>query len=128
MDILKIEPTKFIPEIRFDPNAGLLEIKGNSYPENTAEFYAPVISWLEDYLSEPADRRAVVNVELTYFNSSSSKVLMNIFDMLENAAKKGAKIQVNWIYDPEDENILEFGEEFQEDFENAEFRLTPKAV
>ncbi len=126
MDVLKIEPTKFVPEISFDPNSNLLEIRGNSYPENTAEFYGPVFAWLEKYLSGPDTGDIVVDVELTYFNSSSSKVLMNMFDMLEDAAEKGRKITVNWFYDPEDENILEFGEEFQEDFENAAFNLRPK--
>ncbi len=126
MEQLNIESTKFTPEIKFHPDSNTLELKGRSYPENTAEFYEPVLMWLEDYVEAPDDVEISVNVELTYFNSSSSKVLMNIFDMLDEAAKKGKKVMVNWIFDEEDETIMEYGEEFLEDIEYLAFNLIAK--
>ena len=68
----------------------------------------------------------VVNIELYYFNSSSSKVLMNFFEVLDKAAEQGCNITVNWIYEEEDEDSLEFGEEFAEDVDHLTFNLQVK--
>jgi hypothetical protein len=100
-----------------------LEIRGESYPENASKTYAPVFAWLERYLEGLRDEVVQVELEITYFNSSSSKILMNFFDMLEDAAETGKKIVVNWYYDEENETALEYGEEFQEDMELVEFNL-----
>ena len=64
-----------------------------------------------------------VNIEMIYFNSSSSKVLMNLFDMLDEKAAAGIKIVINWLYDEENDIALEYGEEFLEDLEDATFNL-----
>lgn len=127
MEKLIIEATGSSPKITGDADAGLLEIKGESYPENTMAFYAPVFSWLETCLGRLENRKFTVDLGLVYFNSSSSKVLMDIFDMLDNAAKTGADVAINWIYDAEDEDTLEFGEEFKEDLEYLKFNLVEKA-
>ncbi|OQY56715.1 MAG: hypothetical protein B6245_17955 [Desulfobacteraceae bacterium 4572_88] len=127
MDNLKLEATKYTPEIAFDCENHLLEIIGESYPENIAEFYAPVFEWLEAYLGQLGTQDVTVNMELIYFNSSSSKVLLDLFELLEDAVDDGKKITVNWIYEPEDEDTLEFGEEFQEDFESLTINLLEKS-
>lgn len=126
MDNLEIPATKYTPEIHFDSTENFLLFKGESYPENTADFFGPVISWLSEYLQKVGTQEVRVDVELSYFNSSSSKVLLNIFDMFEEAAHGGKKITINWIYDEEDEDNQEFGEEFQEDLQSLTFNLVPK--
>lgn len=126
MENLKIGATKYTPEIFFDCESNILEIRGKSYPENTAEFYTPVFAWLESYIDELGDRKATLNVELLYFNSSSSKVLLDFFDILESAAMAGKNIVINWIYEEDDEDTLEFGEEFQEEFDSLNFCLIRK--
>lgn len=123
MENLNISKTESTPEIRLDYANGLIELKGESYPENTAEFYAPVFEWLRNYFDNSNVRLTTVNMEIIYFNSSSSKALMNFFDLLENASEAGKKIIVNWIYDADNENSLEYGEEFKEDIESFEFNL-----
>ncbi|MDM8551836.1 DUF1987 domain-containing protein [Desulfobacterales bacterium HSG2] len=126
MKNLKLEATKYTPEISFDGDKNVLEIIGESYPENIAEFYAPVFSWLEEYLEQVEDQDVVFNMELVYFNSSSSKVLLDLFELLEEATDKGKNVIVNWIYEEEDEDTLEFGEEFQEDFQSLHLNLLQK--
>ena len=123
MEDLIIEATKSSPFIHFDYAKHTLEIKGESYPENAAKAYAPVFAWLEEYLGGLKDEEVWVNLEITYFNSSSSKVLMNFFDMLEDAARDGKKIVVNWHYHEDNETALECGEEFMEDMDHVEFKL-----
>jgi len=123
MKNLEISKTKTTPEILFNCSTNELSITGESFPENTSEFYAPVFEWLERYLNSITDQVVIVNIELVYFNSSSSKVLMDLFDMLEEAVQNGKEISVNWRYDEDNEMAAEYGEDFMEDLENLPFKL-----
>jgi len=125
MNQLLIQKTKSTPEIDFDPQKRILSMRGESYPENTVVFYEPVIQWLEEFVTAPGDS-IVMNVELTYFNSSSSKVLMDIFELLDENTDDTKDITVNWLYDEEDESMEEYGEEFEEDVENITFNIKTK--
>ena len=78
MHNIKLEATKYTPEINLDTN-GTISLVGKSYPENTFEFYAPMMEWLEEYFNENSADKTVVNMEIIYFNSSSSKLF---FDFL----------------------------------------------
>jgi hypothetical protein len=126
MEILKIESTKYTPEIYFDAEKNILSIRGESYPENTADFYAPVFSWLKKYLKQAGNETITVHIELTYFNSSSSKILLDFFDMFEEATGDGRQIMINWVYEKEDEETHQYGEEFQEDFDSLTFNCIQK--
>lgn len=123
-----IEQSSFVPEITLDPDQGLIEFSGKSYPENTFEVYEPVINWLKEYFDGNARERTVVNVEIPYFNSSSSKVLYDIFSLLNDATIDGNNIEVNWIYDKEDDSTEEDGMDFREDFDELMFNLIPKEI
>lgn len=123
MQELIIEASKSSPRIHFDPSAHVLEMRGESYPENAATFYAPVFTWLAAYLAGLGEEPVTVNLTISYFNSSSSKALMNLFDMLDDACRVGRRITVNWRYDPENETALECGEEFKEDVCDLPFNL-----
>ncbi|MFK5985855.1 MAG: DUF1987 domain-containing protein [Pseudomonadota bacterium] len=126
MKTLEISATKSSPEIIFNAMAHTLLIAGESYPENTAKFYAPIFKWLENYIKQIGNNKTILNVELIYFNSSSSKALMDIFDMLDDASRKGKNITLNWIYDQDNDAALEYGEEFAEDIEHLVFNLVQK--
>ncbi len=128
MENLIIEKTEATPEIRFDYSSGILELRGESYPENTAEFYAPVFEWLRKFLNSGNELAVTVNMEIIYFNSSSSKALMNLFDLLDEAVSVGRKIAVNWMYAAGNESALEYGEEFKEDLNLLDFNLVEKSV
>ena len=94
MDNLFIKATKSSPEIHFDNTKNFLSIRGESYPENTARFYVPVLSWVEEYLQRLEDQEVTVEMDIPYFNSSSSKILLDLLDMLDEAVIKGKKIIV----------------------------------
>jgi hypothetical protein len=61
MENLKLEATKYTPEISLD-TGGVISLVGKSYPENTFEFYAPVMEWLENYFETSAAEKTVVNL------------------------------------------------------------------
>jgi len=126
MDNLVIETTKYTPEINLDAQAGVISMVGKSYPENTFEFYQPVMDWMAEYFNGNAKDTTTVNMEIIYFNSSSSKLFFDFFDVLDEA-KDEHDIQINWIYDEENESALEAGEDFVDDFEDLTINLVEKA-
>ena len=128
MENLVIEATKSSPYIHFDAVKNILEIRGESYPEYAAKFYAPVFQWLETYLDSMDPKSIEIKLEVIYFNSSSSKILMNFFDKLESAAKNGKQITINWFYHEDNEAALECGEEFMEDLSTVAFNLIETAA
>jgi hypothetical protein len=126
MENLLIQGTKYTPYIAFDDRRNILTIKGYSYPENAAAFYEPVMSWLTTYLEQPHTRPFEIDLELIYFNSSSSKILLDLFDLLDQYARQGCAIVVNWIYHEDNESAYECGVEFEEDIQHLQFRLVKK--
>ena len=123
MENLKIEGTDRTPEIDFDFGQSYLRMKGESYPEDFTAFYGPVLAALDKHLEALGAGSCRMDFELIYFNSSSAKVIMTIFDKLDNAGKNGASVAITWYYDEEDDTMEELGEEFGEDLEYAEFQM-----
>jgi hypothetical protein len=123
MQNLTIEETKYTPEIELKTD-GNFSIKGKSFPENTFEFYEPVMDWLYEYFQNPKPK-TTLNLEILYFNSSTSKLFFDLFDIFDKNRNK-TDITINWIYDKENESIEEAGEDFIEDFENLNINLVTK--
>lgn len=125
MENIKLEATKYTPEILLD-TGGVIALSGKSYPENTFEFYEPVMKWIKEYFSSDASpKKLTVNMEITYFNSSSSKLFFDFFDLLDEN-KELFEIVVNWIYDKDNESALEAGEDFIDDFTDLTINLVSK--
>ena len=87
---------------------------GDSYPENSFEFFDPIIQWIEDYLRLRSEALHL-ELRLVYMNTSSVKAMMDIFDMLEDAHGRGRAVSVAWYYDPRNERVLDLADEFRED-------------
>ncbi len=122
MQNLLIEKTNSTPYINFNAVSGVLQIKGESFPENAAKFYNPVMEWLREYL-DCTSEQTTLDFEIVYFNSSTSKIFMTIFDVLDEEVKNGKKIVVNWRCDGENETAIECGEEFEEDLRYLPFNI-----
>lgn len=126
MENLTIEETKYTPSINLNVENGLIELVGKSYPENTFEFYQPMIEWVENYFDGNDQPKTIINFEIIYFNSSSSKLFFDFFDLIEEMVTKGKYIEIYWKYDADNDSALEAGEDFKEDFEKLNFKLTEK--
>lgn len=118
-----VQATTSSPRIDFDPESRVFEIQGESYPENCWAFYNPMFEWLQNYFGRINGDLVEINMEILYFNSSSSKTFMDFFEMLDDLADQGKNIVVNWRYHEENESAMECGEEFMEDVENIKFNL-----
>jgi len=122
MDNFIAEGTQHTPNISMNASTGVISMSGQSYPENTFEFYQPVMAWLLDFFASTPQTDIEVNMEIIYFNSGSSKFFFDFFDIFD-AEKNNYKITINWIYNPENTRALEAGEDFIEDFVNLSINL-----
>jgi len=112
MEKYEIDGTPKTPTIMFDINGGVLDIRGRSIPENSIEFYKPLVDSLDKY-SLTTNSATTVNIQLEYFNTSSSKCILDIFKKLETIHKSGNVVTINWHYEEDDEDMLEAGEDYQ---------------
>lgn len=122
MEKYAVEGTPKTPSISFDLSTGVLEIKGRSIPENSIEFYKPLVDALDKY-AVAAKPATTVNVQLEYFNTSSSKCILDVFKKLESINKSGSAVTINWHYEEDDEDMLEAGEDYQAII-NVPFKMT----
>lgn len=108
-----IEGSPKTPTVTFNASSGVLELKGRSIPENSIEFYKPLNEWVESYGAQ-AKQKTEMNVQLEYFNTSSSKCILDFFKKLELIHSAGkTTLQINWYYEEDDEDMLEAGEDYQ---------------
>jgi hypothetical protein len=111
MENLNIEGSAKTPTVEFK-TAGSLLIKGRSIPENSIEFYKPLIDWIGEYGGAPQGKTEV-NIQWEYFNTSSSKCILDVFKKLEAIHKAKNEVEVNWYYEEDDEDMLEAGEDYE---------------
>ena len=104
----------FMPDINFNAESGILEMSGESYLEDTAKFYAPILKWLREYI-EVAHGQIILNIKLTYFNTSSSRSILDILYIVKDFEDNKGDVIVNWFYNGEDKEIEEEVEDFMID-------------
>jgi hypothetical protein len=113
MEALDIRATNDTPKVLLDPENNIFEISGRSLPEDVVSFYQPVLDWLDEYKSEPLGSMEFV-FKYVYFNTATSKLVMDILIRLEEIKNAGKEVQVMWFYEQDDEDMLDLGEEFSE--------------
>ncbi len=109
MDILFIEGTDDTPEVRLDKKNGIFEISGRSLPEDSVDFFGPVMDWLKVYRHEPNPSTNFV-IKLDYMNTASSKLIQDILLALQNIP--GARVM--WYFQEDDEDMENTGQEYSE--------------
>lgn len=126
MNDLDIQGTQSTPGVISDWSRGCLHMEGNSYPENSFEFFSGIFTWIERYLDE-GEAPLHLELALIYMNTSSVKAMMDIFDLMEEAHGKGRSVAVDWYFDPRNERVMEMAEEFREDY-TFPFQILPREV
>lgn len=112
IDIPINEETPYFPKVSFNAEEGLCEIAGESYMEETYKFYLPLISWLKEYIEE-VKKPIEFNIKLVYLNTSSSKCILDMFEILKVYEEQGGKVNVSWYYDKDDPDMVEEVEDFE---------------
>jgi len=118
MEKLIIEPTANSPRIILDPGIRNFEFSGESRPENVRKFYLPILEWLEAYTNEQEklqDKERTFGLlcqfNFEYFNSTSAKYILDIFKSLNAISSLGIDLEIKWLYEEDDEDMLEVGQE-----------------
>lgn len=105
---LTIQATKKTPYVSFDPNKGYLEIKGYSLPGESQEFFNPLFSAIDEYVKNPQAKTEIV-FHIEYFNTSSSKLLLQMLTKFEILVSLGKEVAFSWLVDPDDEDMRDAG-------------------
>ena len=111
MNIIKIDGTDDTPNVHLDKGKGILELSGRSLPEDVTLFYQQILDWIDEYIKEPNDK-TVFNFKLEYFNTASSKVILDILLKFEELVENGKEVVIKWFYNEDEEDMLEAGEEY----------------
>jgi len=126
MDPIIIDGTQDTPKIMLDAANKKFEISGKSFPADVAQFYQPVLAWIEDYAENPLDQ-TVLTLKMDYFNTASSKVILDILYRFEDISNEGHKVKIQWYYPDDDEDMKETGEEYDDivdvEFEHIEYSV-----
>jgi len=104
--------TPYFPEVKFDAEKGICEISGESYMEETYKFYLPLINWLKNYTKE-VKNPVELNIKLIYLNTSSTKCVLDMLEILKDYEDEGGKVKVNWYYDKSDPDMVDEVEDFE---------------
>ena len=123
MENLIIEQTERSPRVYFDYTNHVLELSGEAYPENNDEFYRPIFESLQAYFNNEHKIGIKFIFKMVYFNSSSARMLMKLFELLDDAARKGRPVIIEWYCHNDDDTMQEFGEDYSEDIEHATFTM-----
>jgi hypothetical protein len=111
MQAIKIKGSDDTPNVILDKDNGIFEISGRSLPEDVAAFYEPILDWLEAYSEDPLPK-TIFNFKLEYFNTASSKLLLDVLLKLEDMFDDGKDVLVRWHFPDDDEDMEEAGEEY----------------
>ncbi len=112
MENIQLEGTGRTPEVSFNAQTGDLSISGRSIPENSIAFYQPLFDWLDAYIQVPCPE-TIFEFNLEYFNTSSSKCILDMLRKLEALSEKRHDTRVKWYFDEGDEDMEESGNDFK---------------
>jgi len=113
METLRIEATDDNPQVLHDQEDSQFEISGKSLPEDVVDFYKPVMDWLKEYRKNP-NAKTEFNLKMIYFNTASSKQIMDILMIFEEMVEEGHEVVVRWHSKKSDEDMQEAGQEYEE--------------
>ena len=116
MQPLRIESTKYTLAVDFDPDTTVLRMAGASYPASALDFFEPVFQWVRSYVREVGGP-IHLHLHVTYLNTSSTKCMLDLLDLLERYYRSGGEVRVEWHHAADDDDIRETGEEIAADIE-----------
>lgn len=111
MKNMLIEETPKTPYVNLDGENGVFHFRGKSIPADAESFYAPILSWMDSYSSNPAPRTEI-NIDLDFFNISSSKRLLFIMYKLNEMSDNGHNVELKWHYFNDDDDMYEVGQDY----------------
>ncbi len=113
MEVINIKGTDDTPSVTMDKDNGVFLIQGRSLPEDVTLFYQPILDWIAEYGNQTNDHTDMT-FKLEYFNTASSKVLLDVLLKFEEIKNNGSDVTIKWCYREDEEDIKEAGEEYED--------------
>lgn len=116
MENLILNQQNHLPKVEFFAD-GRFSLEGKAIPEDANKLFDPLI----DYSSQLAVDHLVFNVKLEYFNTASSKKILELLRTID-ANQKIKKVLIHWHFEEGDEECVETAEIYEELLLRSEFR------
>ncbi|MGE0076598.1 MAG: DUF1987 domain-containing protein [Bacteroidales bacterium] len=113
MDTLNIKGTPETPEVILDQVNNIFELSGKSLPEDVKEFYNPILKWMKSYAEAPNSITSL-KVKMDYFNTASSKMILELFEVLNDMHEAGSNVTIEWYYQEDDEDMMDAGSDYSD--------------
>ncbi len=113
MNELYIKATQNTPRIHLNAEKEIFEISGASFSEDVTNTYELVTEWIDENIPK-FEGVLTCKFHFNVINSFSHKKIFNFLIKLNNLAKVGKKISIEWVHDIDDEDIMEMGEDLNE--------------
>ncbi|MHC1704636.1 MAG: DUF1987 domain-containing protein [Tenuifilaceae bacterium] len=113
MEVISIKGTQETPEVLLDSNKGIFEISGKSLPEDVKEFYNPILKWFDEYANNP-NPQTILKIKMDYFNTASSKMILELFEVVKKAHTSGKETIIEWYYQEDDEDMQDAGQDYSD--------------
>jgi hypothetical protein len=123
MKALHKKATNQTPAVDFDYDAHELRIFGESWLEDAAKFWIPVLTSVRGYLDRAAKENITVDVQLNYLNTGSFKAMVQLCRSLDEAAKRGNTVVFNRRYRKDDEMARGYGEDLEASVRTTAFQI-----
>ncbi|MCC7331677.1 MAG: DUF1987 domain-containing protein [Flavobacteriales bacterium] len=106
-----IPATDSSPEVYFDLQKNIFQIRGKSVFTDADKFYSSAIEWLK---SAEGKLKGQINFifDLEYFNIISSKRILFVLYTLNEMRAKGIEISITWNFSLDDDDMREVGEDY----------------
>jgi len=107
-DLIKVQKNEGFfkyPNVNFDATTGHCMLSGESFMEDSKTYYTEIISWLHEFHETEQSKTLTFIIKLSYFNTSSSKMLYELLKVLEGFKTNGQTVVINWHYDSNDSEL-----------------------
>lgn len=101
----------FIPTVDFNATTGNFLLSGASYLEDTTKFYEPILAWLKEFIQDTS-KPINLEIRLNYFNTSSSRSILDIFYIIKEFQNRGGKVKIDWYIKQFDPDMFEEIEDY----------------
>ena len=103
------EKTNRMPGVSLDAKNHAMLLEGEAYPEDVAAAFEPLMTSISTTLAESGETPMTVKFQLQYFNSGSSRKILEIIKMIDAS---DTAHNIEWLADPEDDEMIDHGNRF----------------
>jgi hypothetical protein len=119
------EKTNRMPGVSLDAENHAVLLEGEAYPEDVAAAFEPLMTSISTTLAESGETPMTVKFQLQYFNSGSSRKILEIIKMIDAS---DTAHNIEWLADPEDDEMIDHGNRLSRAVSKAGFTVVEEEL